>query len=167
MLIRPALPDDGDAVSALLDACFGPARGRRTAALLRGGRAPEQALVAVDGAELIGTVQTCAVELRPAAAGELLALLGPLAAAPSRRGEGIGLALMDAVLAAHDASGGGPVVLIGDAPYYARWDFSAAGTAGWALPGPVDRARLLVRGGGRHAVAGRLAAVAEPLSMAA
>jgi predicted N-acetyltransferase YhbS len=96
-----------------------------------------------------------------------LSLLGPLAAAPERRGEGIGQALMNAALAAHDAAGGGPVALIGDAPYYARWGFEAAGTAGWALPGPVDRARLLVRGGEGLAVAGRLAAVAEPMPMAA
>ena len=35
------------------------------------------------------------------------------------------------------------VLLVGDAPYYARFGFEAALTTGLALPGPVDRARFL------------------------
>jgi predicted N-acetyltransferase YhbS len=73
---------------------------------------------------------------------------------------------MAAALGAHDAEGGGPIVLIGDEPYYARWNFSAAATGGWLLPGPVDRARLLARGGPLP-VAARLCAVAEPARLAA
>jgi predicted N-acetyltransferase YhbS len=34
-------------------------------------------------------------------------------------------------------------MLVGDAPYYARFGFTAALAAGLDLPGPVDRARFL------------------------
>lgn len=166
MIIRPARPDDAPAIAALLDACFGPARGRRTAALLRAGACPERAFVADACGRVIGSVQLWPVELRAPRGAHGLTLLGPLATAPDRRGEGIGGGLMDAALAAHDAAGGPPVVLIGDAPYYGRWGFAAEATGGWLLPGPVDRARLLLRGGGLP-VAARLCAVADPMRLAA
>jgi predicted N-acetyltransferase YhbS len=35
------------------------------------------------------------------------------------------------------------VLLVGDAPYYARFGFEAALAAGLDLPGPVDRSRFL------------------------
>ena len=39
--------------------------------------------------------------------------------------------------------GHGAVLLVGDAPYYARFGFSAAKTAKLSLPGPFERERLL------------------------
>ena len=39
--------------------------------------------------------------------------------------------------------GHGAVILVGDAPYYSRFGFSAAKTAGLRLPGPFERHRLL------------------------
>jgi predicted N-acetyltransferase YhbS len=39
--------------------------------------------------------------------------------------------------------GRGAVILLGDAPYYARFGFSAAKTAELSLPGPFERDRLL------------------------
>jgi predicted N-acetyltransferase YhbS len=35
------------------------------------------------------------------------------------------------------------VILLGDAPYYARFGFSVQKTAGLSLPGPFERDRLL------------------------
>jgi predicted N-acetyltransferase YhbS len=35
------------------------------------------------------------------------------------------------------------IVLVGDAPYYARFGFSAARTGDLAMPGPYERHRLL------------------------
>lgn len=148
MDILSATPPDQSAIEALLDRCFGPARHRRTANLVRAG-APAilgACLVAHDRGALVGAVRCHQVALgsRP------LAWLGPLVSDPDRRGEGIGRALMDAALA---ALGDRPVALIGDAPFYARWGFSAAATAGWVLPGPVDRARLLLRSAEPQALA--------------
>lgn len=77
-----------------------------------------------------------------------LILVGPVAVAPSRQGEGLGRALVEHMLAAWD--GTDPLVLIGDPGYYGRFfGFEARPTAEWTLPGPVERHRLLARAGGR------------------
>ena len=69
-------------------------------------------------------------------------MLGPLAVEASSRKFGVGTALMDHALAAA-ARGHRAVILLGDAPYYARFGFSAEKTAGLSLPGPFERDRLL------------------------
>lgn len=136
-------------IDMLLDARFGPARRNRTAYRLRDGAAPDAALsfVARDGAVLLGSVQCWPIALRGAAGGvQPLVLLGPVAVAASCEGQGLASALMRAALAAADVLARSPILLIGDAPFYGRFGFSADATAGWQLPGPVDRARLLLRG---------------------
>jgi predicted N-acetyltransferase YhbS len=50
---------------------------------------------------------------------------------------------MDHALAAAAARGHRAVILLGDAPYYARFGFSAEKTGELALPGPFERDRLL------------------------
>jgi predicted N-acetyltransferase YhbS len=70
-------------------------------------------------------------------------MLGPLAVDDSCRKLGVGAALMDQALAAATALGHGAVILLGDAPYYARFGFSSAKTGELALPGPFERDRLL------------------------
>jgi predicted N-acetyltransferase YhbS len=47
------------------------------------------------------------------------------------------------VLAAARARGHAAVILLGDAPYYIRFGFSAAKTGELMLPGPFERDRLL------------------------
>jgi predicted N-acetyltransferase YhbS len=135
-----------DEIAVLLDLCFGPARQRRTAALLREGapRIEPASFVALDGDDLVGTVEAHRLEWRHGAATREIALLGPLVSHPDRRGERIGHRLMDLCLAELDKLQL-PVMLIGDAPYYGRWGFSAEHTGQWQVPGPVDRARLLLR----------------------
>ena len=46
-------------------------------------------------------------------------------------------------LAAAKARGHGAVILLGDAPYYARFGFSGEKTAELSLPGAFERDRLL------------------------
>ncbi len=58
------------------------------------------------------------------------------------------------------ASGERALLLVGDAPYYGRFGFTADSTRGLVLPGPVVRARFL----GRELVPGALAAAAGPVS---
>ena len=70
-------------------------------------------------------------------------MLGPLAVAADARSLGVGAALMNAALMIAASRGHGAVVLLGDAPYYARFGFDTAKTAGLELPGPFERARLL------------------------
>ncbi|MEA2918447.1 MAG: hypothetical protein QOJ15_10528 [Bradyrhizobium sp.] len=50
---------------------------------------------------------------------------------------------MDHALAAAKAGGHRAVILLGDAPYYARFGFSALKTGELSLPGPFERDRLL------------------------
>ena len=139
--IRAERASDVVAREALLDACFGVNRHTRTCQRLRDGRAPAEglALSVVRQSQLVGTVRLWHVS-----AGAVPALmLGPLAVDHSCRQLGVGAALMDQALAAAKALGHGAVILLGDAPYYARFGFSAAKTGELSLPGPFERDRLL------------------------
>jgi hypothetical protein len=141
--IRAERASDVAAREALLDACFGENRHTRTCQRLRDGRAPAEglALSAVAGGQLVGTVRLWHVS-----AGGIPALvLGPLAVSDAYRKLGVGAALMDHALAAASARGHRAVLLLGDAPYYARFGFSAAKTGELALPGAFERDRLLAR----------------------
>jgi predicted N-acetyltransferase YhbS len=140
-VIRAERASDVVAREALLDACFGANRHARICQRLRDGRAPAEGLAfaAVRNRRLVGTLRLWHVS-----AGGLPALvLGPLAVDASCRELGVGAALMTNALAAAKARGHGAVILLGDAPYYARFGFSALKTSELSLPGPFERDRLL------------------------
>jgi predicted N-acetyltransferase YhbS len=139
--IRAERAVDVAAREALLDACFGENRHDRTCQRLRDGRAPAAglALSAVREGTLVGTVRLWHVS----AGGRPALVLGPLAVDPACRELGIGAALMNQALAAARARGHAAVILLGDAPYYARFGFSSAKTGKLMLPGPFERERLL------------------------
>jgi predicted N-acetyltransferase YhbS len=143
--IRAERASDVAAREALLDACFGLNRHLRTCQRLRDGRAPAEGLafsaVRQDGEKgrLVGTLRLWHVS----AGGVPALVLGPLAVDPSCREFGVGAALMRQALAAAEAAGHGAVLLLGDAPYYARFSFSAQKTGELSLPGPFERDRLL------------------------
>jgi predicted N-acetyltransferase YhbS len=139
--IRAERASDVVARETLLDASFGDNRHLRTCQRLRDGQAPAEglALSAVSQGRLVGTVRLWHVS-----AGGVPALtLGPLAVDPSCRKLGIGRALVQRALAAAKARGHGAVLLLGDAPYYARFGFSALKTGELRLPGPFEPDRLL------------------------
>ncbi|MBV9566205.1 MAG: N-acetyltransferase [Bradyrhizobium sp.] len=140
-VIRAERAPDVTAREALLDACFGENRHGRTCQRLRDGRAPAAglALAAVRKGKLVGTVRLWHVS----AGGRPALVLGPLAVDPACRELGIGAALMYQALAAARARGHAAVILLGDAPYYARFGFSAAKAGELMLPGPFERERLL------------------------
>src|SRR5882724_7517314 len=139
--IRAERASDVVAREALLDACFGENRLNRTCQRLRDGRAPAEALSlsAVAGGRLVGTLRLWHVS----AGGMPALMLGPLAVEVTSRKLGVGAALMDHALAAATARGHRAVILLGDAPYYARFGFTAAQTFALSLPGPFERDRLL------------------------
>ena len=128
---------------ALLDACFGDNRHERTCQRLRDGRAPATglALSALRDGRLVGTVRLWHVS----AGGRAALMLGPLAVDAEARSLGLGAALMEAAIAIATARGHGAVILLGDAPYYARFGFTGDKTAALELPGPFERPRLLAR----------------------
>jgi predicted N-acetyltransferase YhbS len=144
-VIRAERASDVVAREALLDACFGANRHARTCQRLREGRAPAEGLafsaVRQEGLKhrLVGTLRLWHVS----AGGTRALVLGPLAVDPRCRELGVGAALMNHALAAAKARGHGAVILLGDAPYYARFGFSALKTGELSLPGPFERDRLL------------------------
>jgi predicted N-acetyltransferase YhbS len=140
-VIRAERASDVVAREALLDACFGGNRHMRTCQRLRDGRAPAEglALSVVRKGNLVGTVRLWHVS----AGGVPALVLGPLAVDSSCRQLGVGAALMNHALAAAKALGHGAVILLGDAPYYARFGFSGLKTGELSLPGPFERDRLL------------------------
>ena len=162
--IRAERASDVVAREALLDACFGDNRHTRTCQRLRDGRAPAEglALSAVRQGRLVGTVRLWHVS----AGGIPALMLGPLAVEASSRQLGVGAALMDHALAAAKARGHRAVILLGDAPYYARFGFSAAKTGELSLPGTFERDRLLgleLREGALDGAWGMIAPTGAPL----
>jgi len=141
-VIRAERASDVVAREALLDACFGENRLKRTCQRLRDERAPAEGLslsaVRKDG-QLVGTVRLWHVS----AGGVPALILGPLAVDPDCRKLGVGAALMARALAAARSRGHCAVILLGDAPYYARFGFSTEKTAELMLPGAFERERLL------------------------
>lgn len=141
---------DASFFAPLYASAFGPGRRARTAERLRERNAPIAALthIATDEAGgLIGSIHFWPIRIGAASA----LLLGPLAVAPHAQGKGVGLALMQASLAVLDANAYGEaddfagVLLVGDAPYYARVGFAPVPLATVIMPGPVDMTRLLYR----------------------
>jgi predicted N-acetyltransferase YhbS len=139
--IRAERVSDVAAREALLDACFGANRHTRTCQRLRDGRAPADGLSLSAAAEgrLVGTLRLWHVS----AGGQPALMLGPLAVEEASRKLGAGAALITHALAAAKARGHRAVILLGDAPYYARFGFSAAKTGQLSLPGTFERERLL------------------------
>ena len=99
----------------------------------------------------------------------------PLAVDPALKSAGIGSALMRHAIAEVFRLGHGAVLLVGDAPYYARFGFSSEKTGRLAMPGPYEKHRFLalelkpgaldgasgvLKAAGRKVEAVRLAAVA-------
>jgi predicted N-acetyltransferase YhbS len=139
--IRAEILSDIGAREALLNAGFGPSRFRKTSEKLRTGRVPALAFTAVnDEGKVVGTVRLW--NIIAGSAGPSL-LLGPLAVDASAQGQGLGAALMNQAIAAAKIEGHDSIILVGDAPYYARFGFSTGVTRELHLPGPVDRDRFL------------------------
>lgn len=138
--IRDEIPPDTAPRERLLDLCFGEGRFAKTSQRLRDGRLPAHglALTADAGGSLVGTVRLWNVEAGTASA----LLLGPIAVDPALQGRGLGSALMRAALARAEALGHAAVLLVGDAPYYARFGFARCAET-LSMPGPFERRRFL------------------------
>ena len=139
--IRDEIETDIPAREALLDRCLGERRTTKSSERLREGRLPAEGLALTaerDGA-VVATVRLWHVE----AAGKPALLLGPLAVSPELQGEGLGKAMMREAIWRAACRGHGAILLVGDAPYYARFGFTAEPMADLAMPGPFERERFL------------------------
>jgi predicted N-acetyltransferase YhbS len=138
--IRPEKPADIAARETLLDVAYGVSRFAKPSQRLREGREPAFSFVAFEHGRLVGTVRLWRVS---AGAGRPALLLGPLAVHPDCRQRGIGSALMRRAIRAARVAGHRALVLVGDAAYYGRFGFTAAGAGALSIPGQVERDRLL------------------------
>jgi predicted N-acetyltransferase YhbS len=139
--IAPELSCHEAAIEEMLDEAFGPGRFARTAYRVREGTVPipELSYVAMLDDRPAGSVR-----LSPITIGGTPALfLGPLVVHPDFKNKGYGLALMRRALETAKAAGHKLVILVGDAPYYARAGFAQIPVGQVRLPGPVDPQRLL------------------------
>jgi len=140
--LRQERPADVEAREALLDEAFGEARYRKASERLREDRLPADGLafIAAEGRRVIGTARLWNVAC---GAGKPALLLGPVAVAADRHSQGIGAAVVRRALGEARKRGHAAVVLVGDAPYYSRFGFSAEKTGALRLPGPFEWHRLL------------------------
>lgn len=146
-VIAAKRPADRPAIKTLLDLAFGPDRHRKTAYRYRDGVAPVAGLelVARDAgverdAPLVGSIQYWPVTI---GAGTDALLLGPLAVAPGRAGEGIGRGLVNRSLDLAQADGHRIVLLVGPMDYYGQFGFRPATPHGIVMPDEAPE-RLLV-----------------------
>ncbi len=96
---------------------------------------------------LIGSLQSWPVVLKTEQGESTsMVLVGPVAVSPSLQRAGIGRKLMIHLISTAHANGSDALMMIGDPEYYGRFfGFSSEATAGWDLPGPFQRHRLLAR----------------------
>lgn len=137
-------PADALAREALLDRAMGRNRKKKSSERLRRGRRPSEGLAfaARDGTgRMVGTVRLW--DVSAGEGGPAALLLGPLAVEPALKGAGVGSALMRHAIEEARRLGHRAILLVGDAPYYARFGFAAEKTASLAMPGPYEPERLL------------------------
>ena len=140
--LSPEVPDDLWEVEALYDTCFAPGRTALSSYRLREGVAPVAglSLVARDDLGILGG----AIRFWPVTvAGHDILLLGPVAVHPTRQGEGLGGLLIESSLERARMQGWDRVMLVGDAPYYARYGFTVL--EGVIMPPPTNPERVLGR----------------------
>lgn len=161
--IVPLSAVSADAVETLLDRAFGADRHTRTAYRIRAGTDAIGAFsfAAIDdGEQLLGSIQSWPIQLESSGRVIPMTMVGPVAVDPRWQQAGLGRQLMAHMLDAAAGSavpGADALMLIGDFDYYGRFfGFSADATGEWEVPGPVERDRLLARGAGVQAIAGRI-----------
>jgi predicted N-acetyltransferase YhbS len=132
--------DDWWEVEALYDLCFAPGRTALSSYRLREGVptvAPLCLTLRDDDNTLVAVIRYW-----PALIGEEdLLLLGPIAVHPTRQGEGLGGMLINQSLTEARKLGWERALLVGDAPYYARFGFERLD--GVEMPPPTNPDRVL------------------------
>ena len=149
MIIRREMLEDRAAVDTVTSAAFGrpgiggePAETRLLRALRTDpGWISTLSMVAERDDEIVGHVVCTRGRV-----GELDALgLGPISVVPTRQRQGIGEALMHAVIGAADAAGEALIALLGDPRFYNRFGFVPASERGVEAPDPAWAEHFQVR----------------------
>jgi putative acetyltransferase len=149
VVIRRETLEDRPAVDAVTTAAFrrpGTDQPRPETVLLQAlrrdaGWIEALSLVAVRDEQIVGHV-VCT----RGSVGELAALgLGPISVLPAYQRQGVGQALMHAMIGAADAAGEPLIALLGDDRFYGRFGFVEASRLGVAAPDPAWGSHFQVR----------------------
>jgi len=124
-LIRPERDEDAAAVRRVHETAFPTAAEANLVDRLRANGKAVIALVAEDGASIVGHILFSPVALEPLA-GTVGLGLAPVAVMPDHEKHGLGRRLIQNGLAECHKWGAGFVVVIGDPPYYGRFGFEPA-----------------------------------------
>jgi predicted N-acetyltransferase YhbS len=144
--IIPQTPAHQAAVETLLDQAFGLDRRTKSSYRLREGETAIDGLsflAQAENGQIVGTISFWPIHL--GRNGPQALLLGPLAVRPDCQRSGLGQKLMQHGIAAAKAAGHKLILLVGDAPYYAKLGFQKVPQNQLLMPGPNDPARLLFR----------------------
>ncbi|MDO5705061.1 MAG: N-acetyltransferase [Paracoccus sp. (in: a-proteobacteria)] len=155
--ICPETDQDTPEVEALYDLCFAPGRTALSSYRLRDGvpKVADLCLVLRDSSDIL----LAAIRFWPVrVGGRSVLLLGPVAVHPTAQGEGLGAILMRDSLDRARRLGWSRVLLVGDAPYYARFGFTRM--EGVDMPPPTNPDRIL----GLELRPGAWAGVAGPVT---
>lgn len=139
-------------VEALYDLCFAPGREALSSYRLRDAVDPvaELALLARDDDQILaGAIRFWPIKISNQGSSEtdqnkdapVALLLGPVAVHPTRQGEGLGGFLIRESLSKAKDLGWERVLLVGDAPYYARFGFQRLENV--LMPPPTNPDRVL------------------------
>jgi len=124
---------------------------------------PELSLVADNGQIVVGHVLATRATLGPQSSPVLG--LGPLGVLPSHQRQGVGVALMEAIIARTEEMGEPMIVLLGEPAYYGHFGFGLASESGIEPPEPGWAPHFLVRPGPSYDPRVRgMFAYAEPFS---
>lgn len=140
--LYPETSEDWWEVEALYDLCFAPGREALSSYRLRDDIPPVAGLSCV--ARDPNGILAGAIRFWPVRVGAFpVLLLGPVAVHPTHQGEGLGGYLIRASEQTARAAGWERILLVGDAPYYARFGFEKLD--GVIMPPPTNPARVLGR----------------------
>ncbi|WP_249138089.1 GNAT family N-acetyltransferase [Phenylobacterium montanum] len=142
-VIAPETPADLAAVSALIEAAFGPGRYAKAAERLR-----ETNHVLHDlsfTAKARGAVVGCVRQWPIRIGGQPAVFLGPIAVDPAWRHHGLGGILVEQACAAAKDAGHDLIFLVGDMPFFGPHGFEVVKPGSVIMPGPVDPRRELAR----------------------
>ena len=137
-------PEDASAVMALVARAFGPGRYAKVSERVREGNRmiPALSFCAFGAGELVGSVRQWPIEI----GGAKGLFLGPIAVDAAWRKHGVGGKLLERCVAAAETAGEAFILLVGDMPFFGPHGFEPAQPFGRiALPGPVDKRRILWR----------------------
>ncbi len=135
--LRPEVPDDADAIAAVVTEAFGSAAEAKLVSALRRADALTLSLVAIRQGEIVGHIALSPVEVAGQHSTWRWLGLAPLAIATSHQRHGIGSALVRRSLQQSAERGTAAVFVLGDPRYYARLGFDAAAPLGWRCTYPA------------------------------